>query len=151
METLSYKYFAYGSNLNFLQMEQRCPGARLLGRGILPDYRFHLYSRGYASVMQKKGATVWGGIWKISEADLVTLDRYEAVAYDYYYRDTIPVFLVDASQETVDCQVYIGSDSEDGPQTRPNYMKEVIDGARDCNLPEEYVRDVLQPWIPPKN
>ena len=34
METLSYNYFAYGSNMNFLQMEQRCPGARFQGRGI---------------------------------------------------------------------------------------------------------------------
>ena len=147
METLSYKYFAYGSNLNFAQMEHRCPGAEFLGRGILPDYRFHLYSRGYASVMKQEGANVWGGVWKISDAHLASLDSYEGVSSNCYYRDSIPVFLADGAEEAVECQVYFGSDTEDGTKEgRPNYVDDILAGARDCNLPEEYVREVLQPW-----
>jgi len=60
-------------------MKCRCPGAQFLGRGILPGYRFIIYSRGYASVVKDAEATVWGGIWKISHSHLVTLDNYEGI------------------------------------------------------------------------
>ena len=31
-------YYAYGSNLNLRQMARRCPTAKLLGTGVIPDY-----------------------------------------------------------------------------------------------------------------
>ena len=30
-------YYAYGSNLNLRQMARRCPTAKLLGTGVIPD------------------------------------------------------------------------------------------------------------------
>ena len=30
-------YLAYGSNLNLTQMAERCPGAKAVGKGELPD------------------------------------------------------------------------------------------------------------------
>ena len=33
------KYIAYGSNMNIEQMERRCPGARVAGKGWLKDHR----------------------------------------------------------------------------------------------------------------
>ena len=149
METFPYNYFAYGSNMNFLQMEQRCPGARFLGRGILPNYRFHLYSRGYASVMKYEGATVWGGIWKISGSHLATLDRYEGVAENCYYRKSIDIFLADqnGSENVLECEIYFGSDSQDGTvEARDGYLDDILEGARNTNLPHEYISGVLYPW-----
>ena len=147
MKTLTYYYFAYGSNMNFAQMNDRCPGARFAGRGILTDHRFHIYSRGFASVAFRKGSMVWGGIWEITHAHLMTLDRYEGIPSNYYRREVIPVLLADKAEDTVDCEIYFGSDTEDGIPGA-DYMGAVLQGARDCGLPEAYVETVLKPWMP---
>jgi len=146
METLSYFYFAYGSNLNCDQMKCRCPGAQFLGRGILPGYRFIIYSRGYASVVKDAEATVWGGIWKISHSHLVTLDNYEGISSKCYYRETIPVNLADKAQGMMNCEIYFGADSIEGV-SHPGYMKIVIQGALDCGLPKDYIKNRLDFWM----
>ena len=146
METLSYFYFAYGSNLNCNQMKCRCPGAQFLGRGILPGYRFIIYSRGYASVVKENQTNVWGGIWKISHPHIVTLDNYEGISSNCYYREIIQVKLADKSQEFMNCEIYFGTDTAEGvPQ--PDYMEIVIQGALDCGLPKSYISDNLNIWI----
>ena len=85
--------------------------------------------------MKQEDSTVWGCIWKISEPHLANLDHYEAVEYDYYYREMAPVFLADGSEEVLECHIYFGMDTEDGVEARSDYMDAVIEGARDCNLP----------------
>ena len=146
MENLSYFYFAYGSNLNLGQMESRCPGAKFLKRGILPGYRFIIYSHGYASVTRDEEATVWGGIWQISNSHLVSLDRYEGISSNIYYREIIPVCPGDKTPKLMDCEIYFGADSMEGVP-HPGYMEIVIQGARDCGLPEEYIANSLNPWV----
>ena len=37
------KYIAYGSNMSENQMAFRCPGARLIGTGYLPNHRLEFY------------------------------------------------------------------------------------------------------------
>ena len=44
------KYIAYGSNMNLEQMEQRCPGARVTGKGWLRDHRLFFAGRPDAAV-----------------------------------------------------------------------------------------------------
>ena len=46
---MTAKYFAYGSNLDLLQMKKRCPLSKLISKGKLPDYRltFNRYAEGW--------------------------------------------------------------------------------------------------------
>ena len=46
---MTAKYFAYGSNLDLLQMKRRCPLSKLISKGKLPDYRltFNRYAEGW--------------------------------------------------------------------------------------------------------
>ena len=37
------KYIAYGSNMVEEQMAHRCPGAKLIGTGYLPNHRLEFY------------------------------------------------------------------------------------------------------------
>ena len=37
------KYIAYGSNMVKAQMAFRCPGAKLIGTGYLPNHRLEFY------------------------------------------------------------------------------------------------------------
>ena len=39
------KYIAYGSNMNLEQMEYRCPGATVTGKGWLQDHRLFFAGR----------------------------------------------------------------------------------------------------------
>ena len=114
METLSYNYFAYGSNMNFLQMEQRCPGARFQGRGILPNYRFHLYSRGYASVMKYEGqlfGVAYGG-FQVLILHSIAMKELQKIATTKEYRHLS--CRSNGSEDVLECEIYFGSDSQDG-------------------------------------
>ena len=76
-------YFAYGSNLDLDQMRERLPDVRVVGLALLRDHRltFPLYSQrwsgGAAGVAHEHGATVWGVLYELSEADIAALDVYE--------------------------------------------------------------------------
>ena len=59
-------YFAYGSNLDQMQMGQRCPDAKLVGLAQLADHRLCFPRRSpvrgcaVASVEPHAGGMVWG-------------------------------------------------------------------------------------------
>ena len=75
-------YFAYGSNMNPIRMAQRCPGAIMLGVGVLRNYR--LAERLYADIDFQEGAEVHGVLYLISEWNLRSLDAHEG--YPKVYR-----------------------------------------------------------------
>ena len=68
-------YIAYGSNLSVEQMKVRTPDAVIVGTATLKDWR--LLFRQYATIEKCKGYSVPVLIWKISERDEKSLDRYE--------------------------------------------------------------------------
>ena len=73
------KYIAYGSNMVQEQMAHRCPNARLLGTGWLPNHRLEFYLHATVEKTRSKGARVPVAVWEIDEADERNLDRYEGV------------------------------------------------------------------------
>ena len=76
-------YFAYGSNMNWEQMQRRCPSTRFVSVASLKDYRFAIarHSRlrncGTANIFPDSGSEVWGIVYDISEPDLIILDSFE--------------------------------------------------------------------------
>ena len=80
------KYIAYGSNMNLEQMERRCPGARVTGRGWLKDHRLFFAGRSeaaVASIEPAEGHAVPVVLWEITPRDEQELDRYEG--YPWFY------------------------------------------------------------------
>lgn len=80
-------YAAYGSNLNIQQMRMRCPGARVIGTSVIPDYELLFkgsQSGAYLTIEPKEGSGVPVGIWEVSGADEEALDRYEGYPAFYY-------------------------------------------------------------------
>ena len=83
-------YFAYGSNLSLPQMRKRCPGHQLVGKGCLKDYQlaFDCFSSGWgagvADVVQHPGSCVWGLVFRLTDADLLSLDQCEG--HPRFYR-----------------------------------------------------------------
>ena len=80
-------YFAYGSNLDGVQMRERCPSARPCFRARLAHHRLdftHFSSKwlgGAADVLPHFGDSVWGLVYEIEAEDLLELDRFEG-GYD---------------------------------------------------------------------
>ena len=74
-------YFAYGSNMNLNQMALRCPDAEVVDTVCLEGYRLAFCmnggGRGVATILPEPHSFVEGVLWRISEQDEKSLDRYE--------------------------------------------------------------------------
>lgn len=138
-----FYYFAYGSNMNFKQMKKRCKNAQFLCRAYLEGYKF-VYD-GYSSKREgavaniiptnNKNNIVWGGLWLITKEDLEELDKYEGYPYSY---DRQRVRVKNEKGEEFEAWVYLRSPKEPGKPSE-SYLKIILEGARDCNLPEDYI------------
>lgn len=138
-------YFAYGSNMHHSQMRERCgEGWRFLKRAYLRNYRlvFDGYSLNWkgavANVVKSEGDIVWGGLFEVTEECLKKLDRCEGSAYR---RQKLHVF--DDDGNCYDAYVYLREPHEQGKPSR-EYLKTIVQGAKDCGLPCEYVKRLCQ-------
>lgn len=100
------KYIAYGSNMNLEQMERRCPGARVAGKGWLKDHRLFFAGRSeaaVASIEPAEGHAVPVVLWEITPGDEQALDGYEGYPWFYGKQD----LTVDVAGEPVSAMVYV--------------------------------------------
>jgi gamma-glutamylcyclotransferase (GGCT)/AIG2-like uncharacterized protein YtfP len=138
-------YFAYGSNMNHEQMSKRCPSSKYIKRGYLQGYKFvydgYSSMRGgaVANVVKSNSGIVWGGIFEISEDNLSALDRYEGYPNNY---DRKEVNITDDNNAISKAIVYYRINKEIG-KPPGEYRQVVIEGANDCNLPEDYIKSYL--------
>jgi|SRR6267143_6687238 len=146
-------YFAYGSNLSPTQMRARCPSARLMGTGCLNGYRLGFTRRsvkwggGVADLLPEPGAHVWGALYELSAEEFERLDFYEGVPAAYK-RELVE--LVDMSGVRWSAWAYFVV--QKSPHVTPThaYMRTILDGAREVDLPADYL-EFLQgvPSAPP--
>ena len=94
-------YIAYGSNMNLEQMAYRCPGAEVVGAGVVHGYR--LAFNVHATIKPDEACKVPVLVWKLSLGNEETLDCYEG--YPSYYRKEY--IDVDINGETKRAMVYI--------------------------------------------
>jgi hypothetical protein len=137
-------YFAYGSNMDLLQMGDRCPAAVTVGAAELPFYRFIINSRGVATVVPDPQSSVQGLLWNISKEDERALSRHEGVKQGIYKRASVKVLLPDGT--TKKAFMYVATDSQPG-KARPGYLDKILSGAETCGLPKFYI-DQLKGWQP---
>ena len=91
------KYIAYGSNMVEEQMAHRCPDAKLIGMGYLPNHRLEFYLHATIKRTRAHGAKVPVAVWEISDADERSLDRYEGFP-TYYTKHRRRVVMDDGSE-----------------------------------------------------
>ena len=139
--------FAYGSNLDPMQMKARCPDVRKVGNAVLKGHRLcfpRLSERrrcGVSSVEAAKDHDVWGVVFELNEKDLATLDRFEGyqhgrpAAQNGYNRRPILVEIDGAGTEV---QIYIATLSIDPPPPDAIYIGQIRCGARHHGLPDDY-------------
>lgn len=91
------KYIAYGSNMVEEQMAHRCPGAKLIGTGYLPNHRLEFYLHATVERTRAHGAKVPVAVWEIGKEDERNLDRYEGFP-TYYTKHRRRVEMDDGSE-----------------------------------------------------
>ena len=137
-------YFGYGSNLSKEQMAIRCAESKYYASGKLSGYSWLINARGYASIKPSESDFVLGEIFTLSQQDVDYLDIYESVEEGMYLKTNLSV---ETSKGTIDCLVYIASDSTPGiPQEE--YIKRINLGIKSANLPDDYVQKAIRPFIP---
>lgn len=136
-------YFAYGSNMDHVQIKDRCPGAVLVGTAKLSSYRFIINTRGVATVIPEASSDVYGILWTINEADERSLDEYEGVKWGTYKKIVKYVEIV--TEKLIPTLVYMASNSTPGSPW-DKYMEKIVIAAEHHGLPIKYVGE-LRSWL----
>ena len=144
MASITNYYFGYGSNLSKDQMAIRCPESKYYASGTLSGYSWLINARGYASITPSESEFVLGEVFTLSQQDIDYLDIYESVEEGMYLKSNLTI---ETSKGTIDCLVYIASDSTPGiPQEE--YIERINLGIKSANLPDDYVQKAIRPFVP---
>ncbi len=131
------KYFAYGSDLNLRQMQQRCPQAERLFSARLPNWTLvftggtRSRSGGTATIRLQKGQQVLGGVYEIDAACLRALDRYEGYATEY---DRMNVIVFNDLGDAIEAVTYYKKRRDPENPPSQEYLALMREGYRDWGL-----------------
>ena len=152
-------YFAYGSNLNPVQMAARCPGHIVVGRASVPGYtlRFRGYGRDWAgavgTIEPSPGLTVHGALFELTPEHYATLDEYEGydgpgAASNLYDRVEIEVLGEDGTP--VRALTYVIRPLAEGLPSQA-YRDAIVAGLRHHGSPPDYIEGVaaIRTALPP--
>lgn len=137
-------YFAYASNMNRAQMRARAGEIFEERPARLDNYElaFNKKVRGGtagANLRPAPGKFVEGILYKVNESAFRNLDRAEGAPVHYR---RIEVSVKDRDGKTIAAQAFIATKVEKGLRPAPHYLKTILDGAAEHNLPPEYIKSI---------
>ena len=130
--------------MNFSQMNKRCPGNGFISKATLFGFKF-VYdgiSRNggsVANIVEDGNGRVLGGLFEISNDHLISLDKYEGYPTSY---SRAQFSVQDEHGNLFSAITYFRTGKQTG-EPHPKYRRIVIQGARDCKLPEDYIKEHL--------
>ena len=134
-------------------MNRRCPQNKLVGLGILRGWKWFIYNRGYANIIESPKDLVYGLVYEVSPTDEANLDKIEGVPRQIYTKYTKEIELQSGDHEegsVVRALVYIDKNVEEG-KTREEYIHRMnmgINDAAERGMPEWYIDKYLRKYIP---
>lgn len=139
-------YAAYGSNMNLKQMKNRCPGAKVIGKGILNDYALGFRGNGHANIEVNTGSQVPIVLWEVTPECEEALDRYEGYP-NYYVKEDV---LVETKQGSIKAVAYVMAGSYGKVITKPTdtYYNIICQGYLDNDIPLESLEEALKEITP---
>jgi gamma-glutamylcyclotransferase (GGCT)/AIG2-like uncharacterized protein YtfP len=140
--------FAYGSNMDLSQMNERCPNSKdkfqpflVKADGWKLCFPRHSDRRqgGVGSIIPAKGEVVWGVVFGLALEDLARLDRAEGVP-NAYRRDRLPVTWGNGFKKEVWTYFAIPQDTPAKHYVpHEDYLALYVRGAESFKLPGEYI------------
>jgi len=140
-------YFAYGSNLHPVRLQQRVPSARLLGCVKVSNHRLLFNKQSHDGSgkchLLKTGVTgrsVYGAIYQMQPQHKESLDQHEGKGNGYMDQ---PIDLHLDGQD-LSCFTYLAQDSHIVDNIKPyHWYKELVElGARYCQFPDAYIQQI---------
>ena len=137
-------YFAYGSNMLSTRLRGRIQSARLYACGFLRGKTVSFNKRstedgsGKANLVDSPDAVTWGVIYDIDDDDMPTLDRIEG-GYDRCL-----VQICRPGGDVVEAVAYVSNNLTDDPTAFDWYKQYLLSGAREHNLPQDYIAELEQ-------
>lgn len=136
------KYFAYGSNMSLKRLQHRVPSAMPIGTFSLPEHQlvFHKHGRDDSAKCdayhtRDQSNIVIGRLYEIDESEKTALDNAEGLGNGYDEK-IIRVFNTKNSFKAV---TYYATNLNNRLKPFTWYKQHVLIGAREANLPEEYI------------
>lgn len=153
-------YFAYGSNMDWKQMKERCPSACFVGVAVLTDHRleFPRASRrrrcGVAGAVPHDGSEVWGAAFEISAVDVGRLDQSEGFRpgreENSYVRRECMVFEARDEERPLTVSTYFATRESGTYRPSRAYLDAILAGAGRWELPAEYIAELARLEIQPE-
>lgn len=142
-------YFAYGSNLDLLQMQIRCPDAQFVATARLDGYRVCFPRKSFVrdcaviSIEADAAESVWGALYEIEATDLQRLDDCEGYNPK---RDTtlnpnnrITVRVETSDERTIVAETHVAEPTENPGLPSPHYIGYLVAAAAECGLPKSHL------------
>lgn len=140
-------YFAYGSNLSAEQKERRTGPIREARRARLDGYSIAFNKRGSdgtgkANIVPYRTGVVWGIVYRCSPSALDEMDIHEGVHSGHYRRTRVRVRTDDGDE--IEAITYVAGDSfvDDSLVPADEYLRTILQGARDHGLPDTYIHEI---------
>lgn len=140
------KYFAYGSNMSLKRLQQRVPSAHPLGTYLLDEHelRFHKFSKDGSGKCDAfytgdNSYVVMGVLYEIHESEKAALDKAEGLGWGYEGK---VVSVSSAEGKIITAVTYLATRIEKSLLPYTWYKKHVLVGAREANLPSEYIAGI---------
>jgi gamma-glutamylcyclotransferase (GGCT)/AIG2-like uncharacterized protein YtfP len=142
-------YFAYGSNLDLLQMQLRCPEAQFVSTAKLEGYRLCFPRKSFIrdcaviSIEPSMSESVWGALYELDGTDIQRLDEREGYdkkrdrALNKYNRITVRVETAD--ERAVVAEVYVATPTTNPGLPSPQYVGYLVASAAECGLPKSHL------------
>ena len=112
--------------------------ARLEGFELVFDQKgVAIIEPAFASIEENKESAVWGVLYQLSEADFTRLHCTEGSQYV-----ARRIVVVGSSSGCIGCYTYIGMRSNPALNPSRRYIKKLISGAKENNLPDGYIQQL---------
>ena len=147
-------YFAYGSNMDWAQMKERCPSAKFVCRAKLPLHRL-AFTRisvrrgcGVADILRDEMTDVWGVVYELLESELEDLDKDEDFRpgrpddQNDYTRENCYVWHEGDAKRSLLVAIYRGHPQPSPPLPNCDYKNLIVAGARHWQLPGYYIQEL---------
>lgn len=142
-------YFAYGSNLCTAQKKRRIGTVPTAEVAELRGYRLVFNKRsndgtGKANVVPDPHRSVWGVIYRCTEADIERLDFYEGVKWGHYRHEFVRV--ITSTGQAITALTYVAGEDFIDETLWPSadYLETILQGAKEHGFPVEYVAELWQ-------
>jgi len=146
--------FAYGSNMEWEQMRERCHSARFVGIAALPKHRLAFTRRsenrgcGVADAVPDEDRDLWGVVYEIDSQDVGSLDASEGFrpgrARNAYRREERQVFADGDKSRPLTVFIYFAEPQGSPPPPNSKYKRLILSGARHWHLPDKYIHELEQ-------